>query len=322
MEGVTLYPFRNTHKRLFGANVDKYYTPFVTATKNFHFKNREKKDILPENNTVFRDYAKELSVQIMSGNSKTFVWAAREMKKLGYRDLNLNLGCPATTVTNRHKGAGLLTDTDYLDSLLSDIFEELKEDDLEISLKTRLGFFDEDEAHKLMQIYARYPVKELIIHARVREDFYAGNPRIDAFKEAVKTYRQSGGDAEICYNGDVNSMNRLKDTLDALGDVREEIASVMIGRGALADPALFRVINGGDGLKASELQEYLQNLYEEYEVIIPEERNVIFKMLEHWAFLNAHFTDCEKHLKRIRKSRTKGEYTAAVNAIFADCDFA
>ena len=99
MEGVTLYPLRNAHKKLFGEGVDKYYTPFVTATKDYHFKKREKKDILPENNSAFSDPGKDISVQIMSGNAATFVWAAGEIEKLGYKDLNLNLGCPASTVT-------------------------------------------------------------------------------------------------------------------------------------------------------------------------------------------------------------------------------
>ncbi len=319
MEGVTLYPLRNVHKKMFGEDVDKYYTPFITATKDFRIKKREMKDILPHNNSAFSDYGKEISVQIMSGKARTFVWAAREMEKLGYRDLNLNLGCPASTVVNRHKGAGLLTDVEYLDSFLRDIFEELKEDDTNISLKTRLGFFDEDEARDLMQIYARYPIKELIIHARVREDFYANAPRLDAFKEAVKIYRQSGGTADICYNGDIVSPESLRDTMEALGDVKDEIAAVMIGRGALADPALFRVLNGGDCLQAEELREYLRALYDGYASFIPEDRNVIFKLLEHWVFLQIHFAECEKQLKRIRKSRTKGEYTAAVNSMFSEC---
>ena len=56
MEGITLYPLRNVHKELFPDGVDKYYTPFVTATKHLHFKNREKKDILPENSGSFSDY--------------------------------------------------------------------------------------------------------------------------------------------------------------------------------------------------------------------------------------------------------------------------
>jgi tRNA-dihydrouridine synthase len=321
MEGITLYPLRNTHKKLFGENVDKYYTPFVTATDNFHFKKREKRDILPEWVKNFDNYKEEIVPQIMAGNSKTFIWAARQMAELGYEEVNLNLGCPAATVTNRHKGSGLLTDTEYLDKMLGEIFEELG-DEIRISLKTRLGFSDEKEALELMKVYAGYPISELIIHARVREDFYRGVPRLDAYEEAVKEYREKGGKAPISYNGDVTSTESLKVLTDN-GIIGEDFGatSIMIGRGLLTNPALVRELCGGEPLSAPELKDYLEKLYAGYEEFIPEERNVIYKLLEHWAFLHVHFKNSEKCVKAIRKSRSKGEYMAAVNNIFSSCEF-
>lgn len=168
MEGITLYPLRNVHHEIFGG-IDKYYTPFLTAHHNMHFKKREKRDVMPEFIKGFEDYGNEIVPQIMSNRVDTFVWAAKEMWNLGYNEVNLNLGCPAATVTNSHKGSGLLTDTEYLDSMLDGIFEDLG--NKSISIKTRLGFSDESEADRLMEIYAKYPISELTIHARVREDF-------------------------------------------------------------------------------------------------------------------------------------------------------
>lgn len=371
MEGITQYPLRNIHKEVFGNSVDRYFTAFVTAPKTFHFKNREKKDILPDKNTAFEDYPERIVPQIMSGNAETFLWAAKEMKKLGYNEANLNLGCPAPTVVNRHKGAGLLQDTDYLDEMLGEIFEEVGKcaNYPAISIKTRLGFYSEDEAEDIMRIFAKYPIKELIVHARIREDFYAGAPRLDAFKNAVNAYIETGGRAEICYNGNINSPDDYADIMKQLGQTGDfssdsnlsdtalpgnesavssiinstdksgnsstdkygdsgtgksgtsAISSVMIGRGLLANPALVRELRGGPSLKPDELRHYLTRLYDSYAEFIPDDRNVIFKMLEHWAFLHVHFKNCDKYLKAIRKSRTKGEYLAAVNNIFASCEF-
>lgn len=349
MEGITLYPLRNTHRKMFGETIDKYYTPFLTAHHNLHFKKREKKDALPENIDIaaFDDYAHQIVPQIMANKPETFIWAAKEMAALGYREVNLNLGCPAATVTNSHKGSGLLQDTDYLDELLYGIFEGLKDEPIDISLKTRLGFSDEAEAEQLMKIYAGYPVKELTIHARVREDFYKGEPRLEAFDNAVMIYRADGGRAKICYNGNVTG-NILSDVpvtnkdesysenenntdwmkgrdvvMSRFSDLRcyNEISAIMLGRGILSNPALARELSGGSRLTASELKEYLTLLYEGYETYIPEERNVIFKLLEHWAFLGYHFENSEKYIKAIRKARSKGEYMAAVNNIFSSCRF-
>ena len=199
MEGITLYPLRNAHRAMFGENIDKYYTPFLTAHYNFKFKKREKKDALPDNidMSAFDNYHDQIVPQIMSSKVDTFCWAAKEMASFGYNEVNLNLGCPAATVTNSHKGSGLLTDTDYLDKFLDGIFENLSDESIGISLKTRLGFESEDEIENLMKVYARYPVKELTIHARVREDFYKGQPRLLAFDRALQIYRENGGRADI-----------------------------------------------------------------------------------------------------------------------------
>jgi tRNA-dihydrouridine synthase len=317
MEGITLYPLRNIHHEIFGDGIDKYYTPFLSAHHNLRFKKREKRDVMPEFIDGFENYGDVIIPQIMANRVNTFVWATREMWNLGYNEVNYNLGCPAATVTNRHKGSGLLQDTEYLDEMLDGIFNELGNElgCKKISIKTRLGFYDESEAEELMKIYAKYPISELTIHARVREDFYQGSPRIDAFKRAVEIYRNAGGKADICYNGDINSVEDAKN-IDS-----SEVSAIMMGRGLLYNPALARQLKGGRALEADELRQYLKRLYEEYALYIPEERNVIFKMLEHWAFLHVHFEDSEKCLKAICKARSKGEYTAAVNNMFASCEF-
>lgn len=326
MEGITLYPLRNVHHSMFGDGVDKYFTPFLTAHSNYHFKKREKKDVMPELTEGFDDYGNRIIPQIMANKADTFIWAAKQMRELGYNEVNLNLGCPVATVTNRHKGSGMLLDMDYLDSMLDAIFKECTD----ISVKTRLGFYDEEESLKLMQILSKYPLKEITVHARIREDFYKGEPRTDAYAKAVKAYRENGGKASVCYNGNIFTVKDYENISEKIcGESKEQqeqqeqhlIDAIMLGRGLLADPSLARQLKGGSKLEATELREYLDRLYTEYEKFILEDRNVVFKMLEHWAFLHVHFKDCDKYLKIIRKSRSKGEYIAAVNNIFASCEF-
>ena len=316
MEGITLYPLRNIHNSMFGESIDKYYTPFITATHNFHFKKREKRDALFVNSPAFEKQPERICAQIMAGRPDTFLWAAAEMKKLGYREVNLNLGCPAPTVVNRHKGAGMLLDTQYLDKMLGEIFERVTSFDeggIDVSLKTRLGFYDDDEAEGLMKIFAKYPISELTIHSRVREDYYKGTPRVDAYKRAVEVYRENGGKAPVCYNGNILS---VKDE-NLIKEIEDISDAVMLGRGIMENPALARELRGGEPLNNAELKEYLEKLYYGFAEYIPEERNVIFKMLEHWAFLAARFDDREKELKTIRKARSKDEYFAAVNNLFS-----
>ena len=335
MEGITLYPLRNIHKEMFGEEVSKYYTPFVSTARTYKFKKREQRDILPEFVTSFADYKNEVVPQIMGNKAEQIIWAARKMHELGYNEANLNMGCPVATVVNRHKGSGLLEDVDKLDAMLFEIFDTIEKENLgfKFSLRTRLGMHDDSERLKIMKVLAKYPVSELTLHARVRDDYYKGQIRAEAFCRAAKEYLKNGGSGTIVYNGDINSVSDFKKitdiikkftdaTMDSNDDKRDfKIDHFMLGRGLITNPALAREIAGGEKLKADELRTYLDRLYEAYEEYIPEDQNVIFKMLEHWAFIHIHFKDCDKYLKAIRKSRSKGEYKAAVTNMFSSCEF-
>ena len=153
MEGITLCPLRNIHKEMFGENIDKYYTPFVSTARTYKFKKREQRDILPEFCTAFKNYQNEVVPQIMGNKAEQIIWAAKKMHELGYNEANLNMGCPVATVVNRHKGSGLLEDPEKLDKMLSEIFDTIAKENLQFafSLKTRLGMHDDEEAAKIME---------------------------------------------------------------------------------------------------------------------------------------------------------------------------
>ena len=55
-----------------------------------------------------------------------------------------------------------------------------------------------EEFYNLIEIYNKYPLEELIIHPRTREDFYGNTPNLKMFKEALSLSKHS-----ICYNGDI-----------------------------------------------------------------------------------------------------------------------
>ena len=117
LEGITGYSYRNAHHRLF-TGIDRYYTPFVAPNYTHHFKGKEKADVAPENNTDL-----PLVPQILSNRAEDFLWAAGELYDLGYREINLNLGCPMPTVVRKKRGAGQLADLDALDRFLEEICE-------------------------------------------------------------------------------------------------------------------------------------------------------------------------------------------------------
>ena len=131
MEGVTGFIYRNTFVRFFGG-IDKYYTPFISPGEHRNFKSRELKDVLPDNNAGLN-----VAVQMLTNNAEHFIVTARKMMDFGYREVNLNLGCPSGTVVAKGKGSGFLSFPEKLDAFLDEIYSGAKgEHTVEIVIDT------------------------------------------------------------------------------------------------------------------------------------------------------------------------------------------
>lgn len=305
MEGVTGYIYRNVHHTFF-PGMDKYFTPFVVANQTYKFKTREKRDVAPDNNQ--RLY---IVPQIMSNKAEEFLWAAGELKKLGYEEINLNLGCPAATVVSKKKGSGFLAYPDELDAFLEAVFTGLEGQGMRVSIKTRLGRERVEEADRLMEIYNRYPLHELIIHPRVQKDFYKNEPHMDAFAKVVQDSRHP-----VCYNGNLFS----REDYEWFTGHFPEIQAVMLGRGLIADPALVRELRGGACLKREELRRFHSAVFTAYRNTDLGEVNTLFKMKELWSYMGQLFGEEERLIRKVRKAGNETDYLNAVQNLFASCE--
>ena len=117
---------------------------------------------------------------------------------------------------------------------------------LPVSVKTRLGVKEPEEFERLLDIYNRYPIACLTIHPRVQKQFYKGTVHRDWFAWAAERSRNP-----LCYNGDLVTVEDC--TVFAVDF--PAIDAVMIGRGAIADPALLRKLRGGVPATRQELQD-------------------------------------------------------------------
>ena len=175
MEGVTRAVFRRRHHRMFGG-ADRYFTPFLSPSADGVFSEKELREVLPE---ACRGVP--TVPQLLAGRAEHFVWAAKDMAALGYREVNLNLGCPSGTVVAKHKGSGLLADPGELDRFLEGVFSGLRDTEIAVSVKTRTGLEDSGGFPRLMEVFNRYPICVLTIHPRVGKQFYRGEPDREAF---------------------------------------------------------------------------------------------------------------------------------------------
>ena len=301
LEGITGHIYRNALHQCFDG-FDKYFIPFISPNQKGHFSTREKKDVMPEHNQGM--YAVP---QILTNNVEDFLCTAKKLGDYGYKEVNLNLGCPSRTVVTKGRGAGFLDEPQKLDRFLDAVFEKCN---LEISIKTRIGMEDPEEFETILPIYNKYPLKELIIHPRVQKDYYKNTPNLDMFAEAVKRCRMP-----LCYNGDICSV----EDYERIHTRFPEVSRIMIGRGLLAHPELALAIKGepvtGD---ITRIGKYADAVCRAYCEAYGPGQPVLFKMKELWGFLADSMPDGRKLRKRIHKTQRLDGYQRLMQEVFPE----
>ena len=307
LEGIAGYIYRKAYHDFYGGGICKYFTPFIAVSQNGLTKRKELEEVSPTNN-------KGMAVvpQLLGNKGREITGYLYCLQEMGYEEVNLNIGCPYQTGVSKKKGAGLLADTDYLNKFLEEVFADAP---VAVSVKTRIGMERAEEFEKILEVYNQYPIAELIVHPRVRADFYKNSPSLSAFSYAVQKSR-----AVVCYNGDIFTQKAYQGIIKDFPGVDR----IMLGRGLLANPGLLlEILSGAPGEPASEkekLKAFHDRVYQDYRGVLSGDTGVLFKMKELWNYMQYLFTDREKHIKKIRKASRAAEYERAVESLFGCCE--
>ncbi len=301
MEGITDHVFRSVHYRYF-PGADKYFTPFFSPTNDGRFTGRSLRDLDPKLNEGL-----PIVPQLLTKHSADFLWAAKALADMGYPEINLNLGCPSGTVVAKGKGSGLLDHLEGLKALLDGIFDYPL--GAEVSVKTRLGRKDPEEFPRLLELFNDYPISELTIHCRVRDDLYRRPAQPQAFALALRESKNP-----VCYNGDLADAETFK----AFQAQFPQTPAAMLGRGVVADPALLRRIQGGVPADRGTLKGYTDELFETYCSVFGHARSALNRMKEIWTYQLCLFDGAEKYEKKLRKTTEPAEYRALVERVFGE----
>ena len=301
MEGLTDRVWRQAHQKWFGwaGAPAKYYAPFLSPPENRVLIKKKMAELAPEANP-----GAPVVPQLLAKDGALAAWMVGQLRQLGYTEVNLNFGCPSGTVTAKGKGSGMLRDLDKLDAFLAALFAEAEGP---LTVKTRLGVEKPEEFAAVLEVYNRYPIAELTIHPRVMRQQYRGIADREAFAKALPECRMP-----VCYNGDLTTVEQLR----ALEAEFPAVQSLMVGRGIIADPALFRQALGGPAATKEELRGYLDDLYQDYTALFGSAGCAISRMKGHWFYLIHHFEGSERLEKQLRKLREPWEYETVVNQIF------
>lgn len=301
-QGITDAPFRNVFKRHFGG-IDKFYTPFFTGIQKDHAKNLQVEEIDPRCNDVVH-----LTPQILSTDAEEILRFATQCRQLGYKEINLNMGCPFPRVANKGRGSGSLPYPEKVDEMLARVFERIE---VKFSVKCRLGYFSPDEIYPIVEVFNRYPLSELIIHPRIGKQLYKGEADIGRFAQLVPEIK-----APLVYNGDIVSL----ESFARISSMVHPVDDFMLGRGLLANPFLAEGIKGyaSETLerRTQRMHDYVLDLYEDRLRHAGGSPKVLGRMKELWSYMKDSFDESQDIWRKIKKINALKEYEEAVEEVF------
>ncbi len=223
MEDVSDPPFRHLCKK---HGADMLYTEFISADGLIRDaeKSVKKLDIYDDERPV--------GIQIFGGEEEPMRRSAEIVEAAKPEVLDINYGCPVKNVVCRNAGAGILRDIDKMVSLTAAIVKSTK---LPVTVKTRLGW--DDKSIRIVEVAERLQdvgIKAISIHCRTKHQLYTGKATWEWLAKVKANPRLK---IPVFGNGDVITPEKTMEMFTRYG-----VDGVMIGRGAIGHPFIFREI--------------------------------------------------------------------------------
>jgi tRNA-dihydrouridine synthase len=304
IRGLTDALFREVLFKHF-AGFDAAVAPFINPQGASKYEDKMIRDVLPENNKNV-----ELIPQLLNTNPEHFLILAKRLTDIGYTHINWNLGCPAPMIAKKKRGSGLLPYPDEIINLLEYVTPKLK---IELSIKTRLGYYEQSEIKELLPRLNEFPLKEIIIHTRLGKQLYKGVTSPEGFQKCL-----SLSDHTLTYNGDVNDLA----IYTSLKQKIPEQSRWMLGRGALGNPLIAEEIKGlctdSEVEKRLRLKNFHDELLSRYTIRLSGPSHILGRLKQLWAQMIYSFPGKEKLLKKTLKSKNIEDYQKIVDQIFTE----
>ena len=298
LQGYTDDVYRRVHYKLIGG-VKNYYTPFVRVEVGA-VRSKDQRDIAPENNSGV-----PVVPQIIFNSRKEFEYLTDRVKSLGYKEIDLNMGCPFPLQARHGRGCGILAHPD----IVSDIIEGIKEhNDTIFSVKMRLGRDNSSECDKIIELLNNVQLKHITLHPRTGIQQYKGTVDYDAFE---RIYTQSRN--PIIYNGDIVTLEDIK----RIENKYPQIKGIMLGRALLGAPSLAVEYANDKQWSNSERIALMLKMHDalmaEYSRILKGDTQMLNKMRTFWEYSEALLG--RKPYKKVMKSGNLKNYLAAVDEL-------
>jgi nifR3 family TIM-barrel protein len=293
MQDVTDLPFWRLMARYGGAEV--YYTEYfrVHATSTLE---PWIVDSIEKNPT-----GRPVVAQMIGNDIPSLIRTAKQLQQLPTAAVDLNLGCPAPVVYRKCAGGGLLREPQRVDAILGALREAVS---VKFTVKTRLGFDSPRVFEELLPIFAKHSLDLLTVHGRTVAEMYRSEVHYDFIARAVESVP-----CPVLANGNIYSATKAEEVLRMTG-----ARGLMIGRGAIRNPWLFRQIREHRRGEVPfvptgrAVLEYVRALYEITRPTDLGENAQVQKMKKYMNYLGLGVEPTGRFLHDIRRVSTEAEF--------------
>lgn len=303
LQGYTTGIYRKAHAEIFGG-VDTYYAPFLRI-ENGRPREKDLRDIDDDHDLIT---AARTVPQIIANSVNEFKTLADAIMQKGFTEIDFNMGCPFPMQVSRHRGAGLLSDTQTIKSIMDEIARLTAKKSIKFSVKMRLGQDSPDEAFALLPILNNAPLAHITLHPRLGKQQYKGAIDFTSFARFYDECRHP-----LVYNGDITSVSQMR----KMESGYPKLAGIMIGRGMLARPSLAAEYKATSDANAFSEKDLLSKilvmhgrLYEHARNTYQGDSQILSHIKSFWEYLEPSIP--KKAFKKIKKAGNLGEYDAAV----------
>lgn len=224
MEDVTDVAFRHVVKAA-GAP-DVFFTEFTNSDSFCHPDGIES----VRGRLVFTEDEQPMVAHIWGDNPAFFNKMSIELAKMGFKGIDINMGCPVPNVAERGKGSGLILRPEVAAELIT----AAKSGGLPVSVKTRIGFTDSGELEAWISHLLKQNIANLSVHMRTRKEMSKVDAHWDLIPNIVKLRDQIAPQTTITINGDILDRQMGLELAEKYG-----VDGIMIGRGIFKNPYAF-----------------------------------------------------------------------------------
>jgi tRNA-dihydrouridine synthase len=224
MEAVTDVVFR--HVVSAAARPDVYFTEFVNSASYCSPQGEHS----TRGRLAFTGDEHPMVAQIWGNSPEQFAIMAKGLAEMGYKGIDINMGCPVTNVAKKACGSGLIREPE----LAAQLIASAKEGGLPVSVKTRLGFTHIDEWRDWLTHILKQDIVNLTIHLRTRKEMSKANAHFELIPEIKKLRDEIAPQTLLTINGDIRDRQHGEELVREYG-----VDGVMIGRGVFHNPFAF-----------------------------------------------------------------------------------